>query len=179
MRVRKDLLSVYVDVKALYDTVNASEVPLIDVQDMQISPELYRSHMLRKSFLAAVLSELVTEIKKSSENMSLWDRWKGRQWDYNQLVEKLSLIAVDVKKARLTNEEVPILRRINETARTRHSAEQTSQNSSGGSVTLSPTSPSITLSAQMEDIDKTLSDNGYLAGECRVIECGYDCPHWY
>ena len=98
MRERKDLLSVYVDVKALYDTVNASEVPLNDVQDLQISADLYRSHMLRKSFLAAVIAELVTEIKKASENMSLWDRWKGRQWDYNQLVEKLSALGVDVKK---------------------------------------------------------------------------------
>lgn len=49
MRDRKDLLSVYVDVKALYDTVNASEVPLIDVREIEISPELYRSHMLRKT----------------------------------------------------------------------------------------------------------------------------------
>jgi hypothetical protein len=121
MRERKDLLSVYVDVKALYDTVNASEVPLIDMQDIEISPQLYRSHMLRKNFLAAVISELVAEIKKASESMSLWDRWTGRQWDYNQLVEKLSSLAVDVKKARLSNEEVPILRRISEKTRTRHS----------------------------------------------------------
>jgi hypothetical protein len=159
MRDRKDLLSVYVDVKALYDTVNASEVPLIDVRDIEISPELYRSHMLRKNFLAAVIAEMVTEIKKASENMSLWDRWTGRQWDYNQLVEKLASLAVDVKTSRLTNEEVPILRRINEKTRTRHSAEQMSKDSTGGSVNLSPKDPSIGLSTQMDDIDKTLSDN--------------------
>ena len=157
MRERKDLLSVYVDVKALYDTVNASEVPLIDMQDIEISPQLYRSHMLRKNFLAAVISELVAEIKKASESMSLWDRWTGRQWDYNQLVEKLSSLAVDVKKARLSNEEVPILRRISEKTRTRHSAEQTSKDSSGGDIKLSH--PSFGLSTQIEDIDKTLSDN--------------------
>jgi len=159
MRERKDLLSVYVDVKALYDTVNASEVPLIDMQDIEISPQLYRSHMLRKNFLAAVISELVAEIKKASESMSLWDRWTGRQWDYNQLVEKLSSLAVDVKKARLSNEEVPILRRISEKTRTRHSAEQTSKDSSGGDIKLSPKDPSFGLSTQIEDIDKTLSDN--------------------
>jgi hypothetical protein len=159
MRERKDLLSVYVDVKALYDTVNASEVPLSDVQDLQISADLYRSHMLRKSFLAAVISELVTEIKKAGENMSLWDRWTGRQWDYNQLVEKLSALAVDVKKARLSDEEVPILRRISEKTRTRRSAERTSTDSNRGEMKLSPNDASLGLSTQIDDIDKTLSDN--------------------
>jgi hypothetical protein len=91
--------------------------------------------------------------------MSLWDRWTGRQWDYNQLVEKLSQVAVDVKRTRLTDEELPILRRINETARTRHSAEQTLKDSSRASIKLSPKDPSIGFSTQMEDIDKTLSDN--------------------
>ena len=138
MRERKDLLSIYVDVKALYETVKASEVPVVETPDIEISSELYRSHMIRKSFLAAVLAELVAEIKKAGENMSLWDRWTGRQWDYNQLVEKLSQLAVDVKKARLTDEELPILRRINETARTRHSAEQTSRDSNTASIKLSP-----------------------------------------
>jgi len=99
---------------------------------------------------------MVTEIKKASENMSLWDRWTGRQWDYNQLVEKLGSLAVDVKKSRLTNEEVPILRRISEKTRTRHSAEQISKDSTGGSMKLSPKDPSIGLSTQMDDIDKTL-----------------------
>jgi len=33
MRKRKDVLSIYVDVKALYDTVNASEVPFTDIGD--------------------------------------------------------------------------------------------------------------------------------------------------
>jgi hypothetical protein len=64
-----------------------------------------------------------------------------------------------VKKSRLTNEEVPILRRINEKTRTRHSAEQMSKDSTGGSVKLSPKDPSIGFSTQMDDIDKTLSDN--------------------
>src|SRR5206468_1280260 len=48
MRDWRDLLSVYVDVKVLYDTANASEVPLIDVRDIEISHELYRSHMCER-----------------------------------------------------------------------------------------------------------------------------------
>jgi hypothetical protein len=66
----------------LYDTVNASEVPLIEVRDIEISPELDRSHMLRKNFLAAVIAEMVTEIEKASENMSLSDRWTGLMRDW-------------------------------------------------------------------------------------------------
>jgi DNA-binding protein H-NS len=78
--------------------------------------------------------------------MSSWDRGTGRQWDYDQLVEKPAALAVDVKKSRQTNEEVPILRRINEKTRTRHSAEQMSKDSIGASIKLSPKDPSIGLS---------------------------------
>jgi hypothetical protein len=169
MRKRKDLLSIYVDVKALYDTVNASEVPFTDIGDVEVSQELYRSHMIRKSFLAAVLSELITEIKAASEKMSLWDRWTGKQWDYNQLVEKLSLMSGDVKSARLSNEEIPILKRITEKTRTQRSSERTSQESIGAGGKASASDPGLMLSAQVADMDTILSDNEIYTAYSDVI----------
>jgi hypothetical protein len=169
MRKRKDLLSIYVDVKALYDTVNASEVPFTDIGDVEVSQDLYRSHMIRKSFLAAVLSELITEIKAASEKMSLWDRWTGKQWDYNQLVEKLSLMSGDVKSARLSNEEIPILKRITEKTRTQRSSERTSQESIGAGGKASASDPGLMLSAQVADMDTILSDNEIYTAYSDVI----------
>lgn len=159
IRKRNDLISIYTDVKALYETINASEVPISDIADAEISDQIFKSHMLRKSFLGAVLAELVEEVRQASESMSLWDRWRGRKWDYDQLQEKLSAIAVDVKRATLTEEEIPILRRISETTRSRQSREETSRDAVKVGVKVAVANPAIGIDAQAQDIDKTLADH--------------------
>lgn len=159
IRKRKDLISIYIDVKSLYETINASEVPTTDVQDSSISTEILRTHLLRKSFLGAILSEVIKELKEASEKMSLWDTWKGKKWDYNQLIDKFSLLASDVRKAKLTSEEIPILYKITEKTKTRNSYEETKTDSLKTGAQASGLNPSLSTEAQYQDIDKTLSDN--------------------
>jgi len=62
--------------------------------------------------LAAVLAELVAEIKKLARICGYGIVGPADNGITINFVEKLSQLAVDVKKARLTDEELPILRRI-------------------------------------------------------------------
>lgn len=159
IRKRKDLISIYIDVKSLYETINASEVPTTDIQDSKISAEILRTHLLRKSFLGSILSEVIKELKEVSEKMSLWDTWKGKKWDYNQLINKISALAGDVRKAKLTSEEIPVLHMITEKTKSRTSYEETKNDSLKTGAKASGVNPSLSIEAQHQDIDKTLSDN--------------------
>jgi hypothetical protein len=159
IRKRKDLISIYIDVKSLYETINASEVPTIDISDASISQEILTTHLLRKSFLGAVLSEIIKELKEASERMSIWDTWKGKRWDYNLLIDKISALASDVRKAKLTSEEIPVLHKITEKTRSRNLVEETKNDSATAGGIASTLNPAISLQAQYQDIDKTLSDN--------------------
>lgn len=159
IRKRNDLISVYIDVKSLYELITTSEAPVSDIPTEQISSEIYQSHMLRKSFLGVVLSELIKEVNKACESLSLWDRWMGKKWDYDQLLKKFSIIGDDVRTAKLRDEEIPILRRISEKTKDRRSREEGSTTSLKADVKASLISASSSLEGQMQDIDKTLSDN--------------------
>ena len=76
IRKRKDIISVYVDIKGLYELISSSEPAITLTADANISLEVYKAHMLRKNFLCTVLSDLVKEISESCKTISLWDRWK-------------------------------------------------------------------------------------------------------
>jgi hypothetical protein len=62
LRDRHDVLSTYIDVKSLYDVVDANDVPLNAADALQIDSGIYRAHMLRKVFLGKVFAELLKEI---------------------------------------------------------------------------------------------------------------------
>lgn len=45
IRKRNDLISIHTDVQALYETINASEVPISDISDSEISDHIFKSHL--------------------------------------------------------------------------------------------------------------------------------------
>jgi len=79
LRTRKDLLSTYIDVKSIYDIINASEAPIRFVDPADIDTGSCRAHLLRKAVLGAVISELLKEIDNLCGEMSLWDVWRGKR----------------------------------------------------------------------------------------------------
>jgi hypothetical protein len=78
IRKRPDLLSLYLDVKALYDLISANESPVQAVDAADISEQMLRSHLLRKHFLASIVADIVSELEKTVEALSLWRRWTGQ-----------------------------------------------------------------------------------------------------
>ena len=61
LRKRSDVISVYVDVKSLYELLTSSEPVSTPSVDDRISQQILRAHLLRKAFLAAVLNDLTKE----------------------------------------------------------------------------------------------------------------------
>jgi MoxR-like ATPase len=82
LRKLTDVISVYVDVKSLHELLTTSEVPIQALADTEISEPVYRAHLLRKSFLGAVIADLIKELNRAYETRSLVDRWLGRKRQY-------------------------------------------------------------------------------------------------
>jgi len=59
LRDRKDIISVYIDVKSIYDVIDAADISSNDLAVNNISPVAYRSHILRKVMLGKVIAGLL------------------------------------------------------------------------------------------------------------------------
>ena len=112
LRHQQDIISTYVDVKSLYDIVDAAELPAKATEEVDVDQGVYREHMLRKAFLGTVLAELLKEIDSLCDAMSLWDRWLGKRRSLAELRGKLAALQLRVKKAVLEDQELPILQQI-------------------------------------------------------------------
>ena len=77
LRARKDVISIYVDVKSLYDVLEAADIPDAELSGFGISNVAYRSHMLRKIMLGKIIAELLKEVGDSCDKLTLLDRWRG------------------------------------------------------------------------------------------------------
>jgi hypothetical protein len=74
IRKRGDKISIYIDVKALYDLIGESDVPISSIEDTEISEEILRGHLLRKAFLSSVLADLMKELSGACERLPLWSK---------------------------------------------------------------------------------------------------------
>jgi hypothetical protein len=105
IRKRNDLISVYIDVKSVYELITTSEAPISDIPPSKYLLKLI-NHTCSEKTSGVVLSELIKEVNRVCESLSLWDRWTGKKWDYDQLLEKFSKIGEDVRTAKLRDEEI-------------------------------------------------------------------------
>jgi hypothetical protein len=163
IRDRKDIISVYLDVKSLYDVLIATEIQDQDVSDFKISKTTYRAHILRKVLLGNVIAELLKEVDEVCENLSLIDRWLGGKRQYEDLKKSLKDISRRVKEAKLESYELPILQRISRQIRSKNQQEKSVTNSTKNSVAAKLALKSAELSAGSEesisDFDKSLEDS--------------------
>lgn len=159
LRQKKDILSTYVDVKSLYDVVDATEIPIRATQEIDIDFGIYRAHMLRKAFLGKVLAELLKEIDSLCDDMSLWDRWLGKKTSFSELRENLTRLRPRVKEQNLESQEMPILQQITRRYRSRRQQESGDSNTAGVKVAASLTGAKAEGSASISDFDKSLDDN--------------------
>ena len=117
LRKRQDVISIYVDVAILHELLSNNEPAIQSLQEAKISESVFRAHSLRKNFLAAVISDLVKELNRAYEARSLVQRWVGKARLYRDVITELEKLATDVKSARLSQEEIPILRLISTKAK--------------------------------------------------------------
>lgn len=158
LRKRVDAISVYIDVKSLNELLSTNEAVVQSLQEASISEAVLRSHSLRKGFLGAVIVELIKELKSAYETRSLIQRWVGSARDYHEVIGDLQELATNVKVAKLSQEEIPILRLISvkakESATTKESFSATAKLGSKLKI-----NPELTASVGVEAFDESIADN--------------------
>lgn len=163
LRNRKDVISIYIDVKSLYDVLDANNIPERELDNTGISSVAYRAHILRKIMLGKVIAELLKEIGESCDKLTLLERWKGVKKQYDELINSLHNIGDRVKSARLENHEIPVLQKITSQLRSKKQQESSSTASISASIQsnskLFQSEISGEIAGSLSDFDKTLDDN--------------------
>lgn len=156
-RKARDVLSVYIDVKALYELLTPNDMPRGIASD-GVDPGICRAHLLRKAFLGAVISELLKEIDLTCDTMKLLEGWIGKRRTYKELKDSLLNLKEQVSEAKLESHELPILQRISKSARSQSSREQGGEIKVEAGAEVGALGPKITGSASLADFDKALED---------------------
>lgn len=163
LRTRKKFISIYIDVKSLYDTMAANDQPEHSMAEHGISQIAYRSHILRKAMLGNIISELLKEISNSCESLSFIERWGGAKKRLEDLKVSLKELGDEVKVAKLDRHEIPVLQKITKQLRTKQQRENASTvtDKSSASAKLSTKDSEFALSGEgsLSDFDKTLDDS--------------------
>jgi hypothetical protein len=152
-------ISVYIDVKALYEAVSQNNETVI-TQNLpeKVNQAALNSHLLKKAFLGGILKELLSEVRKTSTSLNLIQKWMGQKAKYDNLMENLREIEAEVQNATLRTHELPILELIS-THQKRHKGSSTKQSSSAkGSGSVKVKDVGIDISGEISRADEALSD---------------------
>jgi predicted transcriptional regulator len=159
IRKKGENIPVYVDVKALYDLLGETDVPISRIEDRLISENVLREHLLRKTFLSAILADLIKELRDACERLPLWSKLFGSKKDkIEEVRDRLARLQTQVKEGALTEAELPILRSIS-----RKSEEQSRQlnrveTQAGASLAVSPLKTSGQVKAELSALEEALAD---------------------
>ena len=135
-----------------------SEPAVQALQEASISEPIFHAHSLRKAFLGAVISDLIKELRRAYESRSLVQRWVGSARGYNEVISELEQLSDDVKVARLSQEEIPILRTIS--LKTKESLTTKGSTTAGVKVDAKfAPKPELRAMAGVEAFDESVADN--------------------
>lgn len=158
IRNKGKAISVYIDVKSLYDVVtNAESISTSDASQL-IDPEIIRSHILRKEALSHIIAQLLNEITESCDRMSIISKWIGKARKYEDLRQSLSDIASRIKNNPLQADEIPVLQKIQKSVKSRAEREHKTDAGLKGGANITPTGPSVNIEASASDFERTLDD---------------------
>jgi hypothetical protein len=173
LRTRVDLLSIYIDVKSLYDIMNSSQPPIRMMDAAEVDAGICRAHLLRKAFLGAVIYELLKEIDARCDEMSHWEVWRGMRKPFVDLKRKLSRLQSSVKDVKLTEQELPILQQINHKWKSRQEIEHAEGAAAGVTASVSAIAVKGGLHASFSDFDKSLDDSELYSEYSEIMLRGF------
>ena len=163
LREGKDVISIYIDVKSLYDVLEANHIPDAELGSVGISNVAYRSHMLRKIMLGKVIAELLKEVGNSCEKLTLLERWRGAKKQYDELRDSLNEISNRVKNSKLEKHEIPVLQKITNQLRVKQQQELSSTSAinakAGAKLKATEAEANFEVVGSLSDFDKTLDDS--------------------
>lgn len=162
MKDKKNIITVYLDVKALYEMIPNHQIT-DDVEIEGISEGTFRAHILRKSMLGQVIADLLKEINNTCDKLSIWERWMGKKKQYDELIKKLEELQGRVKNTKMDSHELPILQRITTQIRIKNQTEnaQTQNNKASAQGQYNNGLLNVGGSAEstITDFDKSLDDH--------------------
>ena len=159
LRAQHDVLTVYIDVKSLNDLPAAQEPVSRGLKTPNIDEGILRAHIIRKAFLGTVISELLKVISEASNAMSLWDTWRGKKKAFEAFSTKLETLGHRTKDARLTEQELPVLKSITRRCKARQQTEAGHNTAAEISGEASVAKAKIQGQATSSDFDKSLDDS--------------------
>lgn len=163
LRKSKDLISIYIDVKSLYESMGQMDLPEIEFEKYNISKATYQSHMLRKNMLGQIITELLTEVNKACDNLTIFERWIGKKKQYTELTESLESIKNKIKICKLETHEIPTLQKITNKVRSIKEEEKKAEETFKGKATVSNTitgpQAKIEVEDTLSDFDRTLENS--------------------
>ncbi|HGY1016041.1 TPA: hypothetical protein ACNUUK_004398, partial [Aeromonas salmonicida subsp. smithia] len=127
LRSKRDIISVYIDVKSLCEVLDINELDNEELSNTGISILAYRAHLLRKAMLGRIISEMLKEISNTCERLTLLERWRGVRKQYEDLISSLNEISNRVKTSKLEQHEIPILQKISSQIKQRKHQENSQQ----------------------------------------------------
>ncbi|KLN59672.1 regulatory protein MarR [Kiloniella spongiae] len=163
LRERKNVISIYIDVKSIYDVLGATNIPDAEPDTAGISSLTYKAHMLRKVMLGKIISELLKGISDSCESLTLLEKWRGAKKQYDELRNSLMDIGDRVKNSKLEKHEIPVLQKITSQLRLKKQQEASTATSSNGKANAKIKSFDYEISGELtgslSDFDRTLDDS--------------------
>lgn len=160
IRERGQNISIYVDVKALYDLLGEAGVPISRFEDSSISEDILREHLLRKTFLSTVLADLVKELRAACERLPLWSKLLGNKKERIEAVrDKLAGLQTKVREGVLADSEIPILRSITRKTEDRSKQTERMEAKAAAQAKVSPTGVSGQARAEVSALEEALADS--------------------
>lgn len=154
LRREKSNISVYLDVKAIYDLISINDVPIS--KDIEVSEDILRAHYIKKEFLGSIISDILKELRVSAQQLPLWDRVLGKKRLLGSTIEKMERLEKDVRTGKLSSSEIPILQTI--TKKRKEQSKSTEQMALAGGAKISLKN-GLGASIAASDFEELLSDN--------------------
>ncbi len=160
IREKGQNISIYIDVKALYDLLDESSVPISRVEDKKISEDVLREHLLRKAFLGAVLSELIKELRMACERLPFWSKIFGSKKDrIEEVRNRLASLQIRIKEGILSDAELPILRSITRKTEDRDRQRQQISLRKKAGLKASLLKTDVKFDAEVSALEEALADS--------------------
>ena len=107
-----DHVSVYVDVKSLYDVISFDTYTPLASEVDDVSSEVYRLHFAKKEILKQIIGKLIDVLNDKIESLSLMDRFKGKKKKISSAVSVLNDLKDKINDESLEYHVLPALRRL-------------------------------------------------------------------
>jgi hypothetical protein len=159
IREKKEILSVYIDVKSINESSQTSDIISKQHVDFDLTNEVIQPHLLRKAFLIEIFSRLIDELDSICGKTGIIDRFLGKNKKYEDLKGELSQLKVQVRNGIMNDAELPILQLIEREAKKRVRTTTKEESLASVSCNIGIDDASLKSEIKAEDLEEVLDDS--------------------